>query len=53
MSEQDKRSATQPDAGLAAEEHPRPSQAEGDRKTVEEDLEEKKNASGSKKPPSK
>jgi hypothetical protein len=39
MAEQNKPS--QPDAGRAAEEHPRPSQAEGDRETVEEDLESK------------
>jgi len=50
MSEQDKKSATQPDANVAAQEHPRPSQAEGDRKTIEQDLEEKKKASGSQTP---
>lgn len=40
MSEQQK-SSTQPDKEKAAQERPVPSQAEGDRKTVEEDLEEK------------
>ncbi|HEX4166841.1 MAG TPA: hypothetical protein VHZ55_15350 [Bryobacteraceae bacterium] len=40
MSEpQDK--STQPDKNLADEERPVPSQAEGDRETVEEDLKEK------------
>ncbi len=37
-----KNTSTQPDKDLAAEERPVPSQAEGDRETVEEDLEEKK-----------
>jgi hypothetical protein len=32
---------TQPDKNLAADERPVPSQAEGDRETVEEDLKEK------------
>ena len=32
---------TQPDKDLAEEERPVPSQAEGDRETVEEDLKEK------------
>lgn len=41
MSEENK-SKTQPDKGLAAEERPVPSQAEGDLETIEEDLEEKK-----------
>lgn len=40
MSEQNKPS-TQPDKGEAANERPVPSQAEGDRETVEEDLKEK------------
>jgi hypothetical protein len=40
MSEE-KKSATQPDKKKAAEERPVPSQAEGDRQTIEEDLEEK------------
>jgi hypothetical protein len=39
MSEE-KKSATQPDNKKAAEERPVPSQAEGDRQTVEEDLKE-------------
>ncbi len=39
MSEQKK--DTQPDKDLAATEHPVPSQAEGDRETVEEDLKDK------------
>ena len=47
MSEQNKNAAknTQPDKDKAANEHPRPSQAEGDRETIEEDLREK-NTSG-------
>jgi hypothetical protein len=40
MSEK-KKSATQPDNKKAAEERPVPSQAEGDRQTIEEDLKEK------------
>ena len=40
MSEQ-KKDSTQPDKNKAAEERPVPSQAEGDRETVEEDLKEK------------
>ena len=40
MSEE-KKSDTQPDKNLAAEERPVPSQAEGDLKTVEEDLKQK------------
>jgi hypothetical protein len=40
MSE-DNKSKTQPDKNLAAEERPVPSQAEGDRETVEEDVKEK------------
>ncbi len=39
MSEQKK--DTQPDKDLAATERPVPSQAEGDRETVEEDLKDK------------
>lgn len=38
MSDENK---TQPDKTLAAEERPVPSQAEGDRETVQEDLKEK------------
>jgi hypothetical protein len=43
MSEQNspKQGNTQPDKDEAAKEHPRPSQAEGDLATVEEDLREK------------
>jgi hypothetical protein len=37
MSEQTK--STQPDKNMAAEQRPVPSQAEGDERTVEEDLE--------------
>ena len=37
----DQNKSSQPDASRAADEHPRPSQAEGDRETVEEDLESK------------
>jgi hypothetical protein len=33
---------TQPDKDLAAEQRPRPSQAEGDSETIEEDLERRK-----------
>jgi len=40
MSE-DKKSSTQPDKDKAASERPIPSQAEGDRETVEADLAEK------------
>jgi hypothetical protein len=40
MSEE-KKKPSQPDKNLAAEERPVPSQAEGDRETIEEDLEEK------------
>jgi hypothetical protein len=45
MSETKKQSNTQPDANLAAESRPIPSQAEGDRETVEEDLAQKEKAS--------
>jgi len=41
MSEEQKKSDSQPDKNAAADEHPRPSQAEGDLETVEEDLKEK------------
>lgn len=41
MGDEKKRDTTQPDKNLAAEERPVPSQAEGDRETIEEDLEEK------------
>ncbi|HLH03920.1 MAG TPA: hypothetical protein VKX25_14205 [Bryobacteraceae bacterium] len=45
MSEQNKNAQnTQPDKDEAAREHPRPSQAEGDRETIEEDLREKGNS---------
>jgi hypothetical protein len=40
MSEE-KKKPSQPDKDLAAEERPVPSQAEGDRETIEEDLKEK------------
>lgn len=40
MSEEQKK-PSQPDKDLAAEERPVPSQAEGDRETIEEDLKEK------------
>jgi len=42
MGDQNKQPSTQPDKNLAAEQRPVPSQAEGDRKTVEQDLEQKK-----------
>jgi hypothetical protein len=38
----------QPDKNIAADERPVPSQAEGDRETVEEDLKEKERAKGTK-----
>jgi hypothetical protein len=41
MSEERKQSDSQRDKNLAADEHPRPSQAEGDLETVEEDLKQK------------
>lgn len=41
MGDERKQSNTQPDKNLAAEERPTPSQAEGDLKTVEEDLKKK------------
>jgi hypothetical protein len=44
----DKNKSTQPDKDLAADERPVPSQAEGDRETVEEDLREKSKASDQK-----
>ncbi len=44
MSDEQKKTGSQPDKNLAAEEHPRPSQAEGDRETVEEDLKQKEKA---------
>lgn len=45
-----KPSSSQPDKNLAADERPVPSQAEGDRETVEEDLEarERQNQGASK-----
>ncbi len=46
MGDEKKKDKTQPDRNLAAEEHPVPSQAEGDLETIEEDLDEK-----SKQPP--
>ncbi len=44
MSEKNDQEKAQPDAGLAADEHPRPSQAEGDRKTVEQDIANKESS---------
>ena len=41
MSEEKKGQTSQPDKNLAADQRPVPSQAEGDRETVEEDLEAK------------
>ena len=41
MGDQDKQNSTQPDKNVAAEERPVPSQAEGDRETVERDLADK------------
>lgn len=49
MGDETKRSKTQPDKNLAADERPVPSQAEGDLETVEEDLEEKGNQASEKK----
>jgi len=42
MADQDK--SSQPDKELAADERPKPSQAEGDRETIEQDLEAKSKA---------
>jgi hypothetical protein len=43
MGEKNKeQSSSQPDQKLAEEERPKPSQAEGDLETVEEDLEQKR-----------
>ncbi len=50
---QDKQTDTQPDKNLAADEHPRPSQAEGDLETVEEDLKQKELQEKEKQNPSK
>lgn len=44
MGDQTKPKANQPDKNLASEERPVPSQAEGDRTTVEQDLAEKAKA---------
>ena len=44
----DEKKDTQPDKNVASEEHPRPSQAEGDLETVEEDLEEKSDSDSKK-----
>ena len=54
MSEQKdpKQANTQPDKDEAAREHPRPSQAEGDLETVEEDLRQKSGAGQPAKPKS-
>jgi hypothetical protein len=41
MGDQNKQNPSQPDKNLAGEERPVPSQAEGDRDTVEEDLADK------------
>lgn len=44
MSERDKgQTSSQPDKDLAAKERPKPSQAEGDAETVEEDLKQAAN----------
>jgi hypothetical protein len=44
MGDQTKETPNQPDKNLAADERPVPSQAEGDRATVEQDLAEKTKA---------
>ena len=49
MSEEKKQNTTQPDANLAAETRPVPSQAEGDLETVEEDLEDRERKGSSQK----
>ncbi|MGH9584387.1 MAG: hypothetical protein ACRD4O_15795 [Bryobacteraceae bacterium] len=46
--QKDAQQKNQPDKDLAAEERPVPSQAEGDRKTVEEDLKQKERAEAAK-----
>jgi hypothetical protein len=43
MGDQKNPSSSQPDKDLAADERPVPSQAEGDRETVEQDLEDDAN----------
>ena len=45
MSNVNKQNPTQPDANLAAEQRPTPSQAEGDLETVEQDLAQKEKPS--------
>ena len=49
MSNEQKKTNTQPDKNLAADTRPIPSQAEGDRETVEEDLEQKEGKTNPKK----
>ncbi|MBV8071095.1 MAG: hypothetical protein JO270_14395 [Acidobacteriaceae bacterium] len=44
MSDQTKQTSCQPDKNVAADERPVPSQAEGDRETVEQDLAGKEKA---------
>jgi hypothetical protein len=46
MADTEEKSTSQPDSKLAAEEHPRPSQAEGDLSTVEADLKAKEKQGG-------
>lgn len=46
----EKEKTSQPDKNLASEERPIPSQAEGDRETVEQDLEQKSKKSRDEKP---
>jgi hypothetical protein len=47
MSEKEKQGSNMPDAKLAADERPVPSQAEGDLDTIEQDLEEKSESKSS------
>lgn len=49
MSNEQKKTDTQPDKNLAAEQRPVPSPAEGDRDTVEEDLQQKEGKTNPKK----
>lgn len=53
MSDTNKQKSTQPDANLAAEQRPTPSQAEGDLETVEQDLAQKEKAGSAKSPENK
>ena len=49
MSNKQEKKNTQPDKNLAADQRPIPSQAEGDRETIEEDLRQKEDKTQPKK----